>query len=145
MKRIIIALFLSLSLLFVSCSNEADINNQEVVEEVEQYEVEVMITVPDEVDDFSPVEPMTVSAESGESIIDVIQKTDLELDINGSGEDAFLEGINGLKTFDEGSESGWLVKVNGELIDVGPGAYFVEEGDEIEWIYTTDFNEIFES
>lgn len=144
LQRLLYILILSISLVVVGCNNQTENEENIVVEEVEQYEVTISVSIPEEVDTISPVDEIAVTAEQGETIIEVTEKTDIELDVNGSGEDAYVEGINGLYAFDEGPESGWLVKVNDEFINVGPGAYNVEENDEIEWLYTTDFNKEFE-
>lgn len=44
-----------------------------------------------------------------------------------------------LGEFDEGENSGWLYKVNGELPDVGLTSYKIEDGDSILWYYTEDW------
>lgn len=139
MKRLLHILILSVSLALIGCTD------QEIkTEEVEQIEVTLSVTIPEEVEAITSIEPFIVSADKEDTIIDVTKKTDIELDMNGTGENAYVEGINGLSAFDEGPESGWLVKVNDEFIDVGPGSYVVTEDDAIEWLYTTDFNEAFE-
>ncbi len=44
-----------------------------------------------------------------------------------------------LAEFDQGPDSGWLYKVNGELPDVGLTSYELEDGDNILWYYTEDW------
>lgn len=145
MKKLVLSIILSISIALFGCSeNVKEQDNITTVEEVELSSVSLSITIPEEVEGFDPIEPMEIEFSEGETIIDVTEKSGIELDVNGTGENAYVEGINGLGAFDEGSASGWLVKVNGEFINVGPGAYEVEENDEIEWLYTTDFNKEFE-
>ncbi len=40
--------------------------------------------------------------------------------------------------FDYGSRSGWKYKVNGSYPSVGAGGYVLKDGDQVEWIYTTN-------
>lgn len=51
---------------------------------------------------------------------------------------AYIEGINYLYEFDGGTLSGWMYKVNGQFPNYGCSQYFVEDGDEIVWMYTCD-------
>ena len=37
-----------------------------------------------------------------------------------------------------GNLSGWLYRVNGAFADVGCSQYRLQEGDAVEWMYTTD-------
>lgn len=148
MKRILYIFILSISLALLGCndsgSNVNDNPQTDVTDTAEQFDVIFSITIPDEVEAFESIEQENVTVEEGDTIIEVTEKSGNELDVNGSGENAYVEGINELYSFDEGPSSGWLVKVNGEFINVGPGAYNVEEGDTIEWLYTLDFNKEFE-
>lgn len=56
--------------------------------------------------------------------------------------DSYVEGINNLFEFDCGNRSGWLVKVNGKLINVAASKYFLNEGDVIEWRYTCEIGDV---
>ena len=44
-----------------------------------------------------------------------------------------------LSEFDNGENSGWLYKVNGDLPDVGLRSYAIKDGDRIVWYYTDDW------
>lgn len=146
MKRFLYLLILSISLALFGCNDSGSVkeNDSAIIEEVDQIEVQFSITIPDEVEKAESIEPTNIMVDNGDTIVDVTEKSGNDIDVDGSGENAFVEGINDLYSFDEGTASGWLIKVNGEFIDVGPGAYEVEEGDEIEWLYTVDFNREFE-
>ena len=50
----------------------------------------------------------------------------------------FIRGINHLYDRACGELSGWMYKVNGEFPGKGCGAYKLENGDVIEWVYTCD-------
>lgn len=49
---------------------------------------------------------------------------------------AYVQGINSIFEFDEGPESGWLYRVNGEFLDKSSGAVDLTTGDIVEWVYT---------
>jgi hypothetical protein len=59
---------------------------------------------------------------------------DLELDTVGSGETAFVNGINGL-VGDPETGKYWFFYVNGDLAKQGCGVIEVDPGDKIEWRY----------
>lgn len=47
-----------------------------------------------------------------------------------------------LEEFDEGSNSGWMYKVNGKLADCYMGAYGLKSGDDIVVFFTKDFTQV---
>ena len=49
------------------------------------------------------------------------------------------KGGKTLREFDNGENSGWLYKVNGNLPDVGLTSYAIKDGDSIAWYYTNDW------
>lgn len=59
----------------------------------------------------------------------------LAYEIRGSGAMTYIEGIDGLYEFDNGPTSGWKFRVNGTVPDLGAGAYELNPGDRLEWIY----------
>ncbi|WP_138752267.1 DUF4430 domain-containing protein [Paenibacillus sinopodophylli] len=58
---------------------------------------------------------------------------------SGTGASVYVSSIDGLAAFDRGDNSGWLVAVNGVLLDVGAGAYTLQPNDVVTWIYTLDY------
>lgn len=62
----------------------------------------------------------------------------IHMDFSGSGSTAYVRGIANVYEFDKGPESGWMFRVNGDFSSTGCGAYMVEAGDVIEWLYTED-------
>jgi hypothetical protein len=50
-------------------------------------------------------------------------------------------GIDGQNEFDKGPTSGWMFSVNGDFPGIGPGSVTVEDGDYIQWLYTTNLGE----
>ena len=50
----------------------------------------------------------------------------------------YISSINNLKEFDHGKGSGWMYRVNGVFPDVFSGDVNLQDGDTLEWIYTTN-------
>ncbi|MFS0723015.1 DUF4430 domain-containing protein [Paenibacillus sp. 1P07SE] len=50
----------------------------------------------------------------------------------------YVEGINNIYEFDGGELSGWMYKVNGWFPNYGSSRYALQDGDVVEWVYTTD-------
>ena len=73
----------------------------------------------------------------GNTILDILLKAagKSNVDYNGSGTTAYVEGIDGIYEFDYGPMSGWIFKQNGAGIPKSAGAIKVKDGDRIECIY----------
>ena len=54
----------------------------------------------------------------------------------GSGNSVYIRGIDGLAEFDHGSGSGWNYSVNGQFPGAGAGAYLLQTGDQVQFLYT---------
>lgn len=80
----------------------------------------------------------------GESVFDVLQretqnrKIHMESNFTPMYNSAYIEGIGNLYEFDCGSESGWEYRVNGWFPNYGVSRYVVQQGDEVEFLYTCD-------
>lgn len=83
-----------------------------------------------------------VPVEAGESALDLLKRVTrskgIPMEYQGSSGFAYVEGIDNLYEFDEGPTSGWMFKVNGNFPNMSAGAYKVQVGDRIDWLYTTD-------
>lgn len=88
------------------------------------------------------LETTEFSADEGDTVYDVLltaaKMNNITLDNRGADGAAYIAGINQLYEFDFGELSGWMYRVNGEFPDVGCQSRTVSDGDEIEWLYTTD-------
>ena len=88
------------------------------------------------------LEPASVELRKDDKVIDVLKRAtrahNIQLGSRGSGMFAYVEGIASLYEFDDGPESGWVFRVNGELSAKGAGVVKVGEGDYIEWLFTND-------
>lgn len=80
----------------------------------------------------------------GESVFNVLlremkkNKIHMEFENTPMYNSAYIRGIGNLYEFDCGEGSGWMYKVNGWFPNYGCSRYQLEDGDEIEWVYTCD-------
>lgn len=68
----------------------------------------------------------------------------IEFKAEGLGSSAYITSVGGLSAGDEGTMSGWLFKVNGQMADVGAGSYALSDGDEVLFYFAKDFMAEFE-
>ena len=81
-----------------------------------------------------------------DTVFDILQRTtrhhQIHMEYQGANENiynsVYIQGINQLYEFSAGPLSGWMYAVNGEFPDHGVGKYTLEDGDVIEFKYTTD-------
>lgn len=87
-----------------------------------------------------PVTEFTI--ENGSTVFDVlsdaVRSSEIQMEYRGSGEMAYVSGIGYLYELQFGDLSGWMYHVNGTSPSVGCGAYVLQDGDSIEWLYTCD-------
>lgn len=113
-------------------------------------------TILDNMDDLAEGKDVLVPADGsilartevvfyeGESVFDVLQRETMNRMIHMESSftpmynSAYIEGIGNLYEFDCGSESGWTYCVNGWFPNYGVSRYAVQQGDEIEVLYTCD-------
>ena len=78
----------------------------------------------------------------GESAFDALErelkrrKIHFEFTKNLLYDSVYIEGIGDLYEFDAGDLSGWIYRVNGEILSVGCSQYKLKSGDKIEFLYT---------
>lgn len=86
-----------------------------------------------------------VEIKEGEKVLDVLlritRREEILIEYRGSGAGAYVEGIEDLYEFDRGPESGWMYKINGVFPNRSAGAWPVEPGDHVEWVYTEDLGQ----
>ncbi|AEI40506.1 DUF4430 domain-containing protein [Paenibacillus mucilaginosus] len=87
----------------------------------------------------------SVSFQDGATVLEVLKQAakanKLQMEYQGKGAYAYVQGIDNLYEFDHGPKSGWVYKVNGQAPSEGAGAYKLQAGDRIEWFYTLDLGE----
>ncbi|RDU36862.1 hypothetical protein DRW41_09155 [Neobacillus piezotolerans] len=85
----------------------------------------------------------TVEFKDGDTVLDLLLKAagkkGIDVDYTGSGQTAYVAGIDNYYEFDYGSRSGWICKKNGKKLEKGAGTVKVSNGDRIEWVYSEDF------
>lgn len=85
-------------------------------------------------------EPYT--AEQGVTVFDVLKSLCAENGISLKYQrKTYIQGIGGLNEKECGGSSGWIYRVNGELIKKPASSYTLQNGDVIEWRYVTNSNE----
>lgn len=81
----------------------------------------------------------------GDTAFDVLERAAKEhripMDFTGSGGSVYVKGIAGLYEFAYGNMSGWIYRVNGEIMPVGCGQAEVSPGDEIDFLFTKNLGE----
>ena len=76
--------------------------------------------------------------ESGDTVLDFTKMVLTENDISYDASSGYMAAIDGLAEFDNGVQSGWMYKVNGNFPDYGADSVNVEDGDNIVWVYTSN-------
>ena len=99
-------------------------------------------------DDGIILDRTALGANNGDTVYDVLmlagKKYGIPIDNTGAQGAAYIAGINYLYEFDYGDLSGWMYRVNGELPEVGCQSCTISDGDEIEWLYTTNIGKDFQ-
>lgn len=85
------------------------------------------------------LETIEVSAQEGDSALDVLKRAAKEHNIQLDTEQGYAKGINYIYEKSCGEMSGWIYEVNNEPIMT---EYTVSEGDLISWIYICDFSQM---
>ena len=78
----------------------------------------------------------------GDSVFDVLDRVTkhnrIQMEYSGSIESKtiYIKGLNHLYEFSCGPLSGWIYKVNGEIVSYSCSQYQLKDGDIIEWVYS---------
>ncbi len=95
-------------------------------------------------EDGTILEKISVEISSEATVSELLQQAckdngiQLEQEGNGKLGYAYVKGIQYLYELDYGDISGWMYRVNGEFPSVGCGEYKLEDGDEVQWLYTCE-------
>jgi hypothetical protein len=80
--------------------------------------------------------------EDGDTVYDIlveaVKKYSIHIETTGPKNMVYVNGINHLYEFDYGDLSGWIYRVNGEVVSVGCGQCTLKDGDKITWDYTRE-------
>lgn len=90
--------------------------------------------------------PTEMEIKDGDSVLSALiaitKKHKVQMDYRGGqGASAYIEGIDNVYEFDRGQGSGWMYRVNGVFPDRGAGAIQLQDGDRVEWLYTTNLGD----
>lgn len=84
----------------------------------------------------------TIPFTPGDTVLDItvsgLQANRIPFDIGGSGQGAYITGIDNLYQLDDGPLSGWLFSVDGNYPPQGPAALQLNQNANIQWVYTVD-------
>lgn len=85
----------------------------------------------------------TVISKNSTTVMDVLKQVLADAGLSATIENGtYVSSIDGLGEFDMGGNSGWMVRVDGELIQVSAAKYKLKGGEEIEWFYTKDYTKV---
>lgn len=82
---------------------------------------------------------------SFEGLAIACKENKIQMSSKGRGKTVYVDGIDNLYEFDDGSESGWLYRVNGKFPDKSAGSTILNKGDELHWLYTKDLGKDWKS
>lgn len=90
-----------------------------------------------------PLPPTEMEIQDGDTVlaalIAITKKHKIQMDYRGGqGATAYVEGMANVYEFDRGQGSGWMYRVNGIFPDRGAGVVPLQDGDRVEWLYTTN-------
>lgn len=90
-----------------------------------------------------PLAPTEMDIQDGDSVLSALiaitKNKKIQMDYRGGqGATAYVEGIDNVYEFDRGQGSGWMYRVNGIFPDRGAGVVPLQDGDRVEWLYTTN-------
>ena len=80
--------------------------------------------------------PKRYALRKGENALDLLLRVARYNGVRVEASGGYVRGIGGLYEFDRGEDSGWTVRLNGELLHVGADRIYPQHGDAVEWIYT---------
>ena len=88
-------------------------------------------------------EGTTVIKKNSTTVINVLKQVLASAGITATIKDGnYVVSIDGLSEFDMGGNSGWMVRVDGTLIETSAAQYKLKGGEEIEWFYTKDWTKV---
>jgi hypothetical protein len=82
-----------------------------------------------------------VEIKKGDTVLSITRRVLDSKGIDYKIRSGYVVGIDGQNEFDKGPTSGWMFSVNGDFPGIGPGSVTVEDGDYIQWLYTTNLGE----
>ena len=84
----------------------------------------------------------TIIKEKSTTVMDVLRQVLAQAGKTATIDNGYVRSIDGVGEFDYGGNSGWMVRVDGKLIEVSAAAYKLNGGETIEWFYTNDWTTV---
>ena len=107
--------------------------------------VTIIIVGPEDVGTI--LDTTEVELKDGDTVFDILKQVvkdnSIQMEYKGRKSSIYIQGIHNIYEFDKGPESGWVYRVNGEISQVSCSAHKLNDGDKIEWLYTTDLGRKF--
>lgn len=107
--------------------------------------VTIIIVGPEDVGTI--LDTTEVELKDGDTVFDILKQVvkdnSIQMEYKGRKSSIYIQGIHNIYEFDKGPESGWVYRVNGEISQVSCGTHKLNDGDKIEWLYTTDLGREF--
>ena len=144
MKRICLLLVLILVIIFSACGVSIDEPESDYAGSVSvRIHCETVLDKGVSEEDFPGI-PVIFDGKASyfenATAYDVINKVlmdnKIHVEFENSSYGTYIKGLANIYAGDFGDMSGWLFKVNGEYAEVGCSAYKVNDGDEIELVYS---------
>lgn len=107
-------------------------------------EVEPTISVYNAATEETLFQEQSVCLGEDATVLDALEATDLEIDMTGDGDMAYVTGVEGIEEQSAGQASGWVYSFNGTPGDEGAGAKEVTSTDVIQWRFEEDAISFFE-
>lgn len=98
-------------------------------------QIAVQVVVDSSAADGSVSYNDTVELDEGATVLDALQATGLDVEVQDSEYGAFVNAIGGLATYDFGDSSGWGYDLNGEMVMDSADVATVSDGDVLTWTY----------
>ena len=84
----------------------------------------------------------TIISPKSTTVMDVLKQILAQAGKTATIDNGYVRSIDGVGEFDYGGNSGWMVRVDGVLIDVSAADYKLNGGEKIEWFYTKDWTTV---
>ena len=101
----------------------------------DEQAISVEVVVDSSAADGSVTYTGTVELEDGATVLDALEATGLEAEVQDSEYGAFVNAIDGLATGAFGDASGWGYDLNGEMVMDSADVATVADGDVVTWTY----------
>lgn len=85
-----------------------------------------------------PLGATSVEINDGEKVVDALNRVTKDKGIHRDIAGGYVKGLANVYEFDRGQGSGWMYRINGVFPDRGVAAVPIQNGDQIEFLYTLD-------